>query len=336
MTGRFKARTLIIILAALIALAVVSYLIDKMKGDSSFKTELVSIDTAKVTAISIFPKTDKNNPIKFQRTANKWQIEINGKWMQADENMVSSMLNDLSVLKPERVAATKKEKWAQFEITDSAGTRVMVEAGKEIVANVVIGKFTYQQLPGASQNPYGGVKISSYVRLADENEVYAVDGFLSMTFNRNRDDFRNKSLINENSTDWTKLTFTYQGDSSFVLNKENDMWTIGGLPADSLSVKQFLNTINGMRGNTFIDDAAASLYQPVYSLKVEGKNMQALEVIAFAADTVNQYVVSSTLNKEAAFSSAKDNLVPRLFVSKNTLMNPPPATENTANLHQPE
>ena len=58
---------------------------------------------------------------------------------------------------------------------------------------MIIGKFTFKQQ---------GRITTSYVRLAEEDDTYATDGILSMTFNQGINTWRDKTVIKGNKDDW--------------------------------------------------------------------------------------------------------------------------------------
>ncbi|MFH1000663.1 MAG: DUF4340 domain-containing protein, partial [Bacteroidota bacterium] len=225
-------------------------------------------------------------------------------------------------LKPERVAATKEDKWVEYKVVDSLGTRVKFKKGNEVLADLYLGKFSYQQ----AQNQYqqyanqrgGGTKMTTYVRLANENNVYAVNGFLSMTFNREPNLFRDKTLIQCNSEDLTGLNFTYP-DSSFTLMKQEEKWMAGGLMADSASTVKVLRSLCKLKGTDFIENGEKyKTAKPVFSLKLEGNNMSPIEVKAYeTSDSTCQFMVESSINPGNYMDGDKMKMFEKLYISKS-------------------
>ena len=212
------------------------------------------------------------------------------------------MLRILPQMKPERVVATDKSEWPNYQVTDTASVRVKVEQGSKVVADFLVGKFSYTQY-----------KQTTFVRPSDANEVYAIDGFLAMIFNKSMNDLRNKNLVYVNQSDITRLTFTYPADSSCILTKGNKIWKINGVNADSVKVANYLSYISSASGDDFVDNLVPS-GKPVLSLKIEGKNFNPIEINAFAADTTHKYTVVSSTNPDSKFSGAKFNLTQRIFL----------------------
>lgn len=309
MFKKINFKTLVGIFAILLALVVIMSVYDSKKGERTFKSDLATIDTANVTSIIFYPKIEKKG-IKLKKQNKAWSVSCNGKEYAADNKIIESFLNSLAVIKAERVAATEKDMWKDFEITDTAGTRVIVEVNNKKVIEFIVGKFSYKQIGQ-------GFSISSYIRLAGEKEVYSVQSQLSMLFNRDINSYRNKNIIKGNAADFTKLTFLYPGDSSFVLKNENNKWTINGENADSVKVIGFLNTIANCSGYSFADEKVKISNTPVYSLKAEGKNMPLTEINAFLSDSINKFIITSSINKDAHFISGNTKLAERIFEGKN-------------------
>ncbi|MCK4661371.1 MAG: DUF4340 domain-containing protein [Bacteroidales bacterium] len=314
MFRKINFRSLLAVIIALVLIVLVIKYFDSKNGERTFKSELVSIDTSKVSLIKIIHRLKENELILVKKNTT-WKLRIENKEVNADEEAVQNILSELIKLKPKRVAATAKEKWEDYEVTDSLSTRVIVEEDGKVVSDLLIGKFDYKQDPMTRRT-----QMTSFVRLTEENEVYAVDGFLSMTFNRDANTFRNKTIIKSNKEDWTKLTFSYPADSSFVVLKQNNKWMLNGLITDSTETANYFNSVSMLTSYDFIDDVNEnSLIQPEFSLTIEGNNFNPVKVNAFIADTVNQYIITTSLNEEAYFSGTKSNLFEKIFISRDKL-----------------
>jgi hypothetical protein len=249
-----------------------------------------------------------------------WNVKFNGTTHSGNQSLISSLPGQINKLKPLRLAATKKENWKNFQVTDSLATKVILENNGKVLAGLYIGKFSYimpkNRMP--QQNPYMRQpqgKMNTYVRTLDDDNVYAVEGFLGMSFNRSADDFRDKNIVSVNKNDLTKLTFSYPADSSFVLSKKDSKWFVNDQPADSASVAQYLNKITHLHGRTFTENAVASFN---HSVIIEGNNMETVNVRAFISG--NGAVITSSQNKDAVFTDDDKNIVKKLFIGKNKLL----------------
>jgi hypothetical protein len=313
-------RKLAVFFVFLLALVAIVLLIDQKKGKKTFRTDLFETDTADVTAIIIRTKADRDNPIIFEKKKSGWLLKSRNRQFNAESGMVQEMLRTLNDLQATRVAATDKSKWKEFEVDDSSATKIMVKKDKKLVSTLYLGKFSYQMPKNA--NPYDYYnqqpKISTYVKVGDEKQVYVVEGFLSMLFNRSFNDYRNQEIIRSNSGDWTRLVFSYPADSSFVMVKEKGSWTVDGLPVDSVKAEEYLKSIASVSCENFVDDQKPLSGKPDFSLKIEGNNrVSPIVISAFAADSTNEYLIHSSENEGTYFSGKQSGVINRIFIGKN-------------------
>jgi len=301
MFRKVNIKILAAIFIALLAIVVLVEVIDSRKGNRTFKSDLVEVITEDITSIELYPKAANGNLIKLFRENDKWKVESEGKTYNADQSAAGNMISQLNNMTPKSVAATSKDRWEQFEVTDSLGTRIKLFQGTDVVADLVIGKFSFSQ----PRN------MTSYVRLTDEKEVYGVEGMLGMSFNRNLNSFRDRTIIKSNKSDWTKLTFSYPADSSFVLEKIGNKWMVGEMETDSASVVDYFNSISNLTDGSFADEKP--VIAPTHHLTIEGNNMmQKVEISGYYSDDEN-FVLETNQNPEAYFNSKTS--AEKVFVS---------------------
>lgn len=310
MFKKINIKYLLIAFVILLAIVVLIKFIESKKGERTIKTELVSFEVEDINSIKIITRNEKDDALSIYKQGEEWKVEQKGEIHNADENKVTNLLNELLKIKPERLAAVSKDKWKDFEVTDSLSVRVIAIKDDKKLSDIYIGKFSYQN----PTNPYERQgKMTTYVRLAEDKEVYAVDGFLRMTFNSDINTYRNNKIIEGNRSDWTKLTFDYPADSSFTLSKQNDKWMLNGLLADSAKVARYLSSISYTTSSNFVEDSLVVLKNVTHSLKIEGNNMMPIEVSAIPGDSTHGYFITSSINKGTYFSGLKANVFEKIF-----------------------
>lgn len=318
MSKKFNNSYLLIALVALLLLFVFVKYFRSAKTEKTLKTDIVQIDTAKINKILLYPSSEKGKELVFIKEGKDWKVS-NGKISkETEKNAVKGLINQLSEIKAKRLASRTKDKWAEYELTDTAATRIRVFEGEKESLNLYIGKFTYQQV----NDPYGGgrgnIIGTSYVRLADEEEVYAVDGFLTFIFNKPFNNWRDQSFIRFNKDNVIKLTYRYPGDSSFVVEIRNKKWTANNLPIDSTKIANYLSVLGNKDASSFDDN-----YTPVgnsqFQLVIEGNNMSSITVDAFAKDN-NSLIINSSLNPKSWFTSDRNGIFKEIFVGKKSFM----------------
>ncbi len=312
-----NTKTLLILLVILVGIYFLTTLTEK--EDRTFESKLVRIDTAKVTKIQILPKTGGGDEVIMTRTGNEWQLESNGKSYKPDSESIENILAELVRMRTERVAATDESKWKEYEVTDSTATRVKIYDGDELMTDLYLGKFSYTQAP--QQNPYQRqqAKMFTHIRPASDDKVYVVEGFIKMTIQPKVDTYRAKTLASVEPTNVTKVSFDYP-DMSFNVTKDNGQWWINGSEADSAKTMRYLSKLRKLTSNNFIDDVQPEAGSAPYVVTIEGDNFIPVELRATPADTVNQYVVTSSLIPDTKFSGAKGRLFERVFVQPDEFM----------------
>jgi hypothetical protein len=218
--------------------------------ESNLRKTLTSIDTAAVTELRI--KKQDGEELKIARDGLRWNVTQGSKTAPADGQAVRAALAAMHRLKPLRMVSRKKEKWADYSVNEAGATVLAFEKGRQ-VADLRIGKTNFVQSP---QGGFGGAY--TYVRPGDEEVVYAVDGFLESNFNRAFADWRNKAFLRISREIVKKISFIYPADSSFVLEKQDSVWTVNGSPAQTSQVNGYLNHLTFKNLNQFADD-----FQPV-------------------------------------------------------------------------
>jgi Domain of unknown function (DUF4340) len=306
MFNKNSNKNLWIVFAILLVLVILVFTTESTKNERSFRKDLVSIDTSAISSFSIFPKSKNGLEVKFLKNDEVWKVmNENAKSYTVPNFKIKNIFNELAKLKPKRVAARSKAKWTEYQV-DSSATRVVVnESGSEVL-NLIIGKFAFQQ-PRS---------MSTFVRLMDETDVYEVDGFLDMTFNKDVNSFRDETVVKSDKNSWNKLSFTSSNSESFELVKLDDYWSIDGIRTDSAKTETALNTLARLSNTDYIDDYADGLLpQETSKLLIEVLDGEPIEITAYQNGSI--YVVRSSQNMENSFDGTK--VGDKIFLSKESL-----------------
>ena len=313
MFKNISSRTLTIVFVVLLALAAFYIYYDSSHEERSFKKNIVDIDTAKVTAISIYPKANNHKEVRLFKEGKEWQVQLeNNKSVPAQQSKVKNLLNQLAGIKSTGVVAQNENKWHEFQV-DTVGTRVKVFEGNDNTLDITFGKFNYEQQTRS---------MSTAVRINDDDNVYNVNGFLEFSFNQKPNAFRDNYIVNDDMSHWNKLTFTYP-DSSFQLVKDtSNHWTINGIRTDSATTVSFLRSLSHITGSNFIDNPDQSLLNKSnYTLTIQSTGFGAIDVSGFGTPSTKtknppQFIIHSSQNDESYFNGNSGKLWTRVFVSK--------------------
>ena len=294
----------LILFLVIILLIYVSIRLFRHTGRSkSFRAEIVQIDTARVTKLSIMKQGVQFEVFKDE--SGNWKVILPkfNKTVEATATSVKSALNGLQTIQPSRITTKDPSKWAEYQV-DTSGTRVRIYEGKENTLDLIIGRFGVQ----------GRQLFYTYVRLFNENTVYIAENFMGISFFSDLSSFRNNRLLQITPDSIKQITFNYPGDSSFVLNRPDSVWRLGVVKADSASVEKFMSDLRYVSSNSFVDDIdAAAFIQPVYSTTIEFKGLKSIKVNAYNNPKYG-IVLHSDYNPNNYFTDQA--LVKKLFRSK--------------------
>jgi hypothetical protein len=324
MSSRFDNKRLLYLLAGLILILVLTVIIKIPKEKATIKSKIVELDTSAVSKIILNPKISNGKTVEFNRNNSKWTVRQESIISATQEGAVQNMFTEVLSIKPQSLAAVNKTKWKEFEVTDSLATRIkFIDKKGKILADLMIGKFSYKQ----ADNPYGGynrnnVQITSFIRVYSEKEVYAVEGLLPFSFNLKFEDWRDKTFIRSRKNDITGIRFTFPADSSYNITRKESVWYVGSQTADSLSVANYLNSLNEINGEN-IEDNYKPLVNPVYQLLVEGNNLSGFSVKCYKGVGPEEYILNSSLNPEVYFLTTGNGIFKQVFKPQRNFLKQP-------------
>lgn len=288
-----KTKYLWIALVVLLILAVAGRLSESKRGDRSFDSQLTKIEVDEITSIELTPKAMAGQTITFDRVADDWTATLNGQTFKVRKQALSQIIDKTKNLVANGLAGTSKEKWQQFELTDSLASHVIFYAGKKKKADVYIGGIQY--IPPQTMN--------SYVRLAGADKTYTVDGFLSMIYNRQLNDFRNQTITPDISANCTKIELDYQNGEKHLLNKTGDKWMLDNGVTDSTTIAEYVKGISGLSSQK-LTDMKAPVGSKVWELTIDGNNFDApIKIECF--DNNGEKLICSSVNSETVFNDQK-------------------------------
>jgi hypothetical protein len=319
MSGKFNNRTLLIVFLALAGILILTRVFTSKRAERTLVTDLVEIDTGRISNIYIYPQAEQGAELAFSRIGSTWKVTRDDLTAAADPYSVGNALDELLNLKADRLVARSEDKWPDFHVNDSLGTRVVIKEGKKTTLDMIIGRFNYQPPPGGYRG-YGqqyGTGIT-YVRNTDDKAVYAVEGFLAMSFNQGFNSWRDQALCRLTRDQVTRVVFEYPSDTGFVAQKLDVNWTINGILADSTSMAQYLNGLSRKSHSNFAD-GFSPVSAPDYQVTFEGANMDPILIRAYSQPG-NEVILHSSINPDSYFRATKDGLFGDIFKSSSGLI----------------
>lgn len=308
-TPAMNNRTLLLILVILLAVYGLSRIFSG-RQERSFRSELIQVDTSQVTSIVIVPQAGPDAAeIVLKRENSGWIASRQEQNTRALPDAVDRLLAGLSNIKTRRIAAKSPERWPEYEVGDGQGIRVRVFEEGDLREDFIIGRFAFNQ-----QNQTA----TSFLRLAGQDEVYAVDGFLGMSFSPDFDTYRNKTLLRmQRMMEVTGFSYE-QPDTTLQFSKKETGWTLNGERAlDSMAVENYLNVLRHLTGETFADDFD-ELQAPQFEtqrLTINATNRTEPFIVTIYRDSTRTlpFVIHSSQNPETYFASDSTGLYRQLF-----------------------
>ncbi len=160
--------------------------------------------------------------------------------------------------------------------------------------------------------------MSTFVRLMNENDVYEVDGFLEMTFNKDAKSLRNETIIKNDVKNWNRLIFEYPADSSFSMDKIDGKWMLNGnLAIDSSKSEQFISKLSRVSSTDYVDNFDSSILNNIFS-KLTIETVSGEKIVITSYKNNSAYIINSNLNSENYFDG--NNVGSKIFFSKKGLL----------------
>ena len=293
---KLNTTRLLIILVVLVGVFAIVKLTQNTGRSSSFKTELVNFEPDLATQIKI---KSPGQEVELKKNGDTWQVETAQGTKTALEGNVSTLLSTLNTIQPSRLAGRDPSKWKDFSV-DSSGTQIQVYGGNELLSDIIIGRFGVE----------GQRSFYTYVRLADDEDVYVADNFMKMSISTSPNDFRNNILARVNKDSLTAIAFNYP-DSAVILNKQEGRWMKGMMAADSAATAKYLNNLSIVSSKNF--STPSTLLNPEMNVTFSLSSGKEIQISAYREE--EQWIFTSSENTEEAWHDPA--LLNKLFVASS-------------------
>ncbi len=296
------------VLAGLLLLFAISQLFNK-REDRSFKSELFALDTSSIDKVILHTQADGHKEVLLSKSGSTWKAKQGSKQVDIEAGSLDGILKELLSIKVKSIAIQSKERFQEYEISDSMGSRVQVYAGAKKIADFYSGKFGF--------NPQTNSMIS-YIREAGESTVYAVDGFQSMTFNASFSNFRDKTISQIAPEQITSINLNSNGQNHALI-KNNNTWSIDGKPLmDSTAILNYLNSLQALRGTDIVDDINPTT--PAHHATIMTADQSINIDIYPSQDSIKPFLIHSSINSSVYFKEDSMGTYQSMVTGLNNLL----------------
>ncbi len=249
-------KTLGLILTALILLLAFVIRTDESGQSEIFRETLVQADTALVDRVVIRNFTDSSR-VELNKENGNWTVAASGNSYEADNEQIDRALNELTDLEVIYLVTRQSDQYSRYQV-DSTGTFVSLYDGDELLEGMIVGM---QQI--VDRQDY-----NNYIRMVDEDEVFAVDQYLRPVFTTDTDHWRDKTVWRLDKNSITQVDVEFAADSAFTMTKQNSSWLADGDTLDTGKTDRLLQRIADLSATGFSEGTGA-VENPEYTVRIQ-------------------------------------------------------------------
>ncbi|HEV2478658.1 MAG TPA: DUF4340 domain-containing protein [Puia sp.] len=307
-------KQLAMVLAGLILVYVLSISLHLAGRESNTRAVTFHTDTTGTTEIDLYPYHAGRQEIKLVRTPAGWQLRTGSQAVSPVRGSAEALLSALVTVPTQRLVSRNKDRWDNYKVGDTTGTRVVVYKGKAPIADYFIGGGSSSEGGGSSLNGGGpsagaGGASTAYIRANGHSEVYAADSYLESMVDKPFAGWRDKSVLRLSTTNITGISF--QGTPGYVLSKKDSTWWLAGGRVSTDSINRYLNSLQYYDLSRFADDFTASA-SPDRSILFSGAKSPLATLQAWRRPD-GSWVVNSSQNPAAYFAISDSALTHDLW-----------------------
>ncbi|MEO8069537.1 MAG: DUF4340 domain-containing protein [Flavobacteriales bacterium] len=259
MFSKLGTRTLLLLVAGLLAVWGISKWWNSRDGGNTLRSTVVEVDTAALRSFSILPKQLKHAEIRFDRETDGWTVGDSAGVHGADQAAVRDLLAGFAHLRTLRLAGSMEKDAVRYALGDTANTRMIFRVEGKAPLTFRVGWVDQT----ASQEG------ATFVNVEGEQDIHVISGSLTRMLDRPMSVWRDQQLIGGDPATWTRLTFTVPGGLGYSLQREGAGWLLDGKPTNAERVQQFFEALSKGRNNRYADDTKVDGLTAQYRLVIQ-------------------------------------------------------------------
>lgn len=286
-------KILALLLVALVTIYFANNYFEKYNSKSILKSKVLDVDSDNLNKIFVNYKNQVDTLIKEN---NDWFIVKDGENISARTSDLSTIIDQLSNLKIDRLVSNSSENWEKYELTDSLSTLVEMFESNNSSTKIHFGKTDLDNVNNSQNyNPGSQNQLpKSFIRMNEDSRIYQITGYYGLMFSMGVNSFRENELINMDSIVSVEINHNDSVSKSFIF--QDSLWvSSSNQPLDSLKFDTYLNYISKLSLSNFYDD---SNLNKEYTSKLTIVDEQNMEVSLYAyQDSISlDFVVTSSEN----------------------------------------
>ncbi|HIC92385.1 MAG TPA: DUF4340 domain-containing protein [Syntrophaceae bacterium] len=236
------------VVATLVVLVLVIFLLERPFREKGKETLLFEgFQPKDVTKIET---RSGNQKITLEKAGDLWLV--GGKeGYKADSSAIQDILHTMERLNRRDLVSKNPKKREVYEVNEKDGAEVKVYDNRgKLMAHLFLGK--------------GGPDLfSTYIRRADENEVYLVEGYLKTTFIRSQEDWRDKTIFDFDPQHIHRIILESGGKRIVVEREDVGEWKLKRpqeQPADKGKLEDMIYTLATLKASRFPEEGEPKGY----------------------------------------------------------------------------
>ena len=283
-----------------------------------FETQLIALDTAKVTMLSILPLGVSDKEVWAKRESKTWIASWGNRSVKTPFNTMDGLLASLVRIESHHIVGKGPEVWAACGLEAGEGIRIRAFQDESVLEDFIIGRYELM----AEEEGY------TYIRLSDDESVFAVSGDLRSKLWPGFEAFRSKNFLELDPLKVQEIRWEAMGaDSVLIFHRQDTGWVFPAYASGTgAQIDSLLHQIKGLQGTTFAD-----AFDPLSNARLlEGRitfyatDWDAPVEVSYYRDSTESraFIFYSTSNPDNYFSSDSAELFLKLvwpFYSFSTL-----------------
>jgi hypothetical protein len=308
-----KLKHNLILLIVLIVFASVILLVERPFENKTKKTREEAsplFPDLKVEQVKKIVVKKGNTTTTLENRGNLWYL-LDKEAYPADPTIVEGVIKKIQDFKKINLASRKKDKHSLFEVKEGMGVEViLLGPEKKELARFFIGKT-------------GPDFLSTYIRKADSDDVYLYDDYLRGDFDKQVNNWRDKTILAFNPTEVVTLTISkLKEKETIALTKDTqDNWQLEE-PISSLAknppIEKLLATLGNLKAADFADEEKevkdSGIDDPTYQITVRLKDNRKKTLLVGNKKEKGQYYAKNDEKKYLFLldQNTVESLVPKV------------------------